>query len=200
MRRGFFRANALELLGLARLVDECKVFAPIITTDRLTLRPPQITDARAMFLRFASDPVASRYLLWKTHASIEQTTAFLSRKIEKTAATYGGRWLICQRDGSPWGSIAAPVENSTAEIGYMLSPQLWGKGLMTEALKAVSAELWRHDSIRRIQALCHDENAASIRVLEKCGFKREGVARRAAIMPQISPVPQDCYIYVQVGH
>lgn len=174
------------------------MFSTTITTRRLNLRPPRLEDAKAAFQRFASDPIATRFLLWKTHKVVDDTASFLSQKIKATVESGGGRWAICmQNDDSMWGSIAASVDEHTAEVGYMLSPQIWGKGIMTEALDAVVSELWSHEAIWRIQASCHTENIASERVLIKCGFKREGLARGLSIMPQISNLPQDCCVYAQ---
>ena len=175
------------------------MFAITLTTKRLHLRPPKLEDAEAAFERYASDLVATRFLLWKTHTTVEDTTAFLSQRMQATAEKRGGRWAIClQEDDTMWGSIAASVDGHVAEVGYMLSPRLWGKGIMTEALEAVVAELWNHKKIWRIQASCHTENIASERVLTKCGFERESLARGLSVMPQISDIAQDCYIYALV--
>ena len=172
------------------------MFVKTLHTRRLHLRPPRLEDAESAFERYASDSVATHFLLWKTHTTVDETAAFLSERMKSTAESGGGRWAIClQGDESMWGSIAASVEGHAAEVGYMLSPQIWGNGIMTEALGAVVSELWNHRRIRRIQASCHTDNLASERVLIKCGFERERLARSLSVMPQISGVPQDCYIY-----
>lgn len=174
------------------------MYSPILTTERLKLRPPNIEDAKDMFQRYTSDPLATKYLLWKTHTSADETVSFLSRKMQATADSGGGRWVICLKDDSVWGSIAASVNGHLAEVGYMISQQQWGKGLMTEALQVVVNELWHDEVIWRIEASCHTDNLGSLRVLEKCGFKREGLVRRMTLMPQVSEKPQDCYLYAQV--
>ena len=65
-----------------------------------------------------------------------------------------------------------------AEIGYWLSPAHWGKGLMVEAVKAVSKFGLMDIGLRRIEAFTAADNVQSIRMLEKCGFEREGLLRK----------------------
>ena len=172
------------------------MFNTELFTDRLMLRPPRLEDAAMAFQRYASDPIVTHFLHRKIHRTVDETAAFLSQRINAIASSGGGRWAICLKgDDSIWGSIAASIDGHVADVGYLLSPQLWGKGLMTEALKAVVSELWNHDALWRIQATCHIDNLASARVLENCGFEREGLMRRLTVMPQISKIPQDCYLF-----
>jgi ribosomal-protein-alanine N-acetyltransferase len=51
----------------------------IIETPRLSLRPPARADAPAIFETYAQDPLVTRYLIWRPHASISETWAFLRR-------------------------------------------------------------------------------------------------------------------------
>ncbi|CAN0345066.1 unnamed protein product, partial [Ectocarpus sp. 4 AP-2014] len=48
-------------------------FPTTLTTDRLFLRPPRIEDAEALYERYGSDPQATYYLSWKTHATVADT-------------------------------------------------------------------------------------------------------------------------------
>jgi RimJ/RimL family protein N-acetyltransferase len=66
----------------------------------------------------------------------------------------------------------------TAEIGYWLGEQHWGRGIATAAVRALCAALLEHTDLERIEAGSFAGNGASIRVLEKAGFEREGVRRR----------------------
>ncbi len=68
---------------------------------------------------------------------------------------------------------------SSYEIGYWLRSDLCGRGLMTEAARAVVSFGFDEVGMHRIALLAGTENAASIRVAEKLGFKREGVLREA---------------------
>ena len=65
-----------------------------------------------------------------------------------------------------------------AELGYWLSPSLWNGGVMTAAVRAFCGEVFETTQISRLQAMVFAPNAASCRVLEKCGFEREGVLRQ----------------------
>jgi RimJ/RimL family protein N-acetyltransferase len=66
----------------------------------------------------------------------------------------------------------------TAEVGYWLGEEHWGRGIGTAALAAFAAELFRHTDLERLEAGVFTSNHASMRVLEKAGFTCEGVRRR----------------------
>ncbi len=68
-------------------------------------------------------------------------------------------------------------KNKNAELGYWLGKKYWGKGLMTEAVKLVLKFAFEKLKLHRVYANLFEENVASRRVLEKSGFKLEGVAR-----------------------
>lgn len=74
------------------------------------------------------------------------------------------------------------VERVSAEIGYWLGVAFWGQGIMTAALKAVTAyALTQHGDLRRIYAVPFAWSVASMRVLEKAGYRLEGRMRQSAI-------------------
>ena len=73
-----------------------------------------------------------------------------------------------------------------ASTGYVLSRDAWGKGYATEALQAMVG-VARSVGIRRLYAICHIEHRASWRVLEKCGFLREGVLHQYVEFPNLRP-------------
>ncbi len=82
------------------------------------------------------------------------------------------------------GGIAAGRKRGAlrhcAELGYWLAPEYWGKGVMTQAVRAFCGRVFSQTDIVRIQALVFSPNAASCRVLEKCGFRKEGVLCKSA--------------------
>lgn len=88
-------------------------------------------------------------------------------------------------DGAAVGGIGfvvnSDVERVSAEIGYWLSEQFWGRGIMTEALGAVTKHAAATHGLTRLYALPFASNTASCRVLEKAGYVREGTLRRSAI-------------------
>jgi len=73
-----------------------------------------------------------------------------------------------------------------AVTGYVLARDSWGRGFATEALGAVIG-VASTIGLRFLVALCHPEHAASIRVLQKCGFRQEARLERAYEFPNLSP-------------
>jgi [ribosomal protein S5]-alanine N-acetyltransferase len=73
------------------------------------------------------------------------------------------------------------VYRKTAILGYWLSEELWGRGIMPEAVKLVTNYAFTRLDFIRIQASVYSKNPASMRVLEKAGFVKEGVMKNAVI-------------------
>jgi len=94
--------------------------------------------------------------------------------------------------------IACRVREHAADIGYVLSRSLWGRGYMTEAANAVVEWAINLDFVYRVWAVCDVENKASARVLEKVGMQREGILRRYIVHPHVSPEPRDCFVYSKI--
>lgn len=88
-------------------------------------------------------------------------------------------------DNKAIGSIGAfrqkNIHRHTAEIGYYIAEEYWGKGLMTEAVKQICSYIFDKSNIVRIYADPFSYNKASCRVLEKTGFLYEGTLRSNAI-------------------
>lgn len=83
------------------------------------------------------------------------------------------------------GSIGAfrqeNIHSRTAEMGYYIAQDQWGKGLTTRAVRELCALLFAQTDLLRIFAEPFSHNAASCRVLEKAGFLREGILRQNAV-------------------
>jgi RimJ/RimL family protein N-acetyltransferase len=99
-------------------------------------------------------------------------------------------------DGELVGSIGFmlhdDVERLTAETGYWLAEPYWGRGIMSAAVRAATEHAFRAYGLTRVYALPYARNAASARVLEKAGFRREGHLRRSVIK---DGVVQDQFLY-----
>jgi [ribosomal protein S5]-alanine N-acetyltransferase len=93
-------------------------------------------------------------------------------------------WAIAFHD-TPVGGIGVQlghdIERVSAEIGYWLGQDFWGRGLATAALRSVTDYAFEQFGLSRIFAVPFDANRASIRVLEKAGYVLEGHLRRSAI-------------------
>jgi ribosomal-protein-alanine N-acetyltransferase len=168
-----------------------------IETARLLLRRPTEADADAIFASYASDPLATRFVGWPTHRTVDDTRAFLAYDAAQWEQQPAGAYLVFPREGGPLlGSSGLLFENPLrAMTGYVFAQQDWGRGFATEALAAMVA-VARKTGVRRLYAVCHHEHAASTRVLEKCDFAREGVLRGYAIFPNLgTSEPQDVLCY-----
>ena len=77
--------------------------------------------------------------------------------------------------------LRSDIERISAEIGYWLGEPFWGRGIMTEILRAVTPRAMKEFRLTRIYALPFSTNAASCRVLDKAGYVCEGRLRKAAI-------------------
>jgi RimJ/RimL family protein N-acetyltransferase len=75
----------------------------------------------------------------------------------------------------------ADVERITAEIGYWLGEPFWNKGIMTHVIQDVANYTFTHFPITKLYAPVFEFNQASMRVLEKAGFIKEAILRKAAI-------------------
>jgi len=94
------------------------------------------------------------------------------------------QWAI-EVDGEAVGGIGlepqGDIERISAEIGFWLGRAFWGRGLMTQAVSAVSEWALNQPRCLRLYASVLEWNPASMRVLEKAGYQREGRLRRSAI-------------------
>lgn len=170
--------------------------SPILLTERLTLRPPRLADAQAIFDAYAQDAEVTRYLIWSPHSSVAETEDYLRRSLAEAAGGAKYPFVIEKRDDeSVLGVIDLRVDRFKAEVGYVLARGAWGKGYMTEALRAVVEFAFTLPEVRRVGAFCDVENLASARVMEKAGMEREGVLRKFGIHPNASAEPRDVFCY-----
>lgn len=104
--------------------------------------------------------------------------------------------IIRAADGALVGGVTlANVRRGIVQagtIGYWTGQQFAGRGYMTSALRVLLPTLFGELNLHRVEAACIPTNHASVRVLEKCGFAREGLARRYLC---INGVWQDHYLY-----
>ena len=88
------------------------------------------------------------------------------------------------------------VERFSAEIGYWLGEEFWGRGIATEALTLVTGYVFGQLNFLRLFALPFADNTASIRVLEKAGYAREAVLRSSSVK---YGVPQDQVLFATIN-
>jgi RimJ/RimL family protein N-acetyltransferase len=113
--------------------------------------------------------------------SLEDADRFLAFATSRTPPTS----LAIEVDGQAVGGIGLrmreDVERLSAEIGYWLGEPYWGRGVMTEVVRAVTDWSFAELGLIRIYALPYATSLASVRVLEKAGFVYEGRLRRSVI-------------------
>ncbi len=170
-----------------------------LLTPSLRLRRLRPADAPAMFQRYARDPAVTRYISWTPHRSQADTDDFLARVARAAAKGRGHAYAILPTgEAELCGAIGFDLRGATITIGYVLARSHWGRGLASAALGGLVGWASAQPDLWRIEALCHSGNPASARVLEKCGLVREGLLRREAVFPNLSPEPQDCLILAKV--
>ena len=177
----------------SRQVEDTKVDAPErLQTARLLLERPRERDVEEILDRYASDAEVTRLLGWPRHRSVADTRAFLGFSDVEWERWRVGPYLVrAGAEGTLLGSTGLQMETPLrAATGYVFARDAWGRGLATEALRAM-VELARTLGIARVQAWSHVSHAASRRVLEKCGFVQEGVLRRYLVFPNLGGEPQD---------
>lgn len=170
-----------------------------LETARLLLRKPSADDARRLFASYARDQEVTRYLTWHPHRSVSESERVIARFIEAWVAETEFCWFMCSRETDELlGSLTARNHPTGIELGYVLARAAWGKGLMVEAVTAVTDWAFSEPMISQVRAICDNENRASIRVLEKAGFNNEGILRNWAVHPNISALPRDCVLFAKL--
>jgi RimJ/RimL family protein N-acetyltransferase len=174
----------------------------VLVTERLRLRP--ITwDDLDFFVALHADPEVARFLGEGRPRSAEETRAVLEGILDGYGVGVGqlaverladgaliGRTGLTLYEverveaGTPrttprawWGPGAAPAGvavDAELEVGYALARESWGRGYATEAARAARDHAFRDRDAPRVISLIRPENAASVRVAEKCGLAPRG--------------------------
>ena len=160
------------------LEDIMPLLAPIeLYTPRLKLRWMDPQDVDAHFAVF-SDPAVMQYWSGEPWTDPDQAAKAIER-IE--AACIAGSDLCLGIELRDTGQLIGNVSlhhfvdaSRRCEIGYALASRYWGKAYAQEAVRAAIAYGFSALGLNRIEADIDPANAASIRVLEKLGFRREG--------------------------
>jgi len=146
---------------------------PTLTTERLTLRALQASDAADLHVAFSDEEVCQYW----SHAAYTSLSQSQKRVDENIAWSDALTWAIIKGEGQPalgWVILQPGRENRIAELGYILRRDAWGEGIMAEAAKAVVNYGFKVEGMRRIFADADPDNIGSIRVAEKCGMTYEG--------------------------
>lgn len=149
-----------------------------LTTERLILRRFKQEDAEDVFQNWTKDPAVTKFLSWMSHESIDTTRQMVGEWIKQYEDSNKYNWCITLGDeGKAIGHITVTQlneKNQRCDIGYVLGSAYWGKGIMTEALQAVTEFLFNQVDMNRIQAMHDTKNPASGKVMQKVGMSYEG--------------------------
>ena len=156
-----------------------------LTTRRLLLRPLRADDAPGMYAIY-SDPETMRF--WSSEAiqSLEEAAGKVGEDLRLQLDGSAAFWaVVLPKTGRVIGKFSffyISPENRRAEIGYVLNRQFWGKGYGTEILDAMIEMAFNTYQLHRLEADIDPDNAASLALLKKFGFREEGLFRERWLM------------------
>ncbi|HEU5036148.1 MAG TPA: GNAT family N-acetyltransferase [Nocardioides sp.] len=149
-----------------------------IRTARLSIRPATADDLDGTWA-FRRVPSVSEWLTHRITDRDEYAAVFLDA--DRLAST-----LVVELDGQvvgdlmlriedPWAQaeVAEQARSSQAELGWVVAPAYAGRGIATEAVRALLEICFEHLGLRRVTALCFADNVASWRLMERVGMRRE---------------------------
>jgi RimJ/RimL family protein N-acetyltransferase len=154
------------------------VSVPVIETARLRLRGHTVADL-APCVAMWSDPNVTRFIGGKPSTE-QQTWMRLLAYVGHWSLMGFGYWVIEERNSKEFvGEIGfadfkrdiAPAMRESPELGFALASAWHGKGYATEAVRAVVTWADAHQRFQKTVCLINPENLASLRVVEKCGYR-----------------------------
>ena len=154
---------------------------PELKTERLLLRKITPEDAPAIFF-LRSDATILQFLSKEPAATIQEAEDFITRITNDIENNNGIMWAIVLKENpaKTIGSICfwrLAKEHYRAEIGYVLDPAWWRKGIMKETILRVLDYGFKDMGLHSVEARINPDNRASASVLESTGFVREAYFR-----------------------
>ena len=146
-------------------------------TERLILRRITKNDDSDMY-EYAKRGDVTRFLTWHPHKDIYYTRGYIKFLLKKYKTSEYYDWGIELKENQKFigtcGYSNFDPENHKAEIGYVINPDYHNMGIATEAVKAIIEYSFKSLELHRLEARTIKGNAASEKVLKKCGFIFEG--------------------------
>jgi len=156
-------------------IEPCEV-----PTRRLLMRPLRADDTPGMYAIY-SDPQTMKYWSSVAISSLEDAARMVTEDLKLQLDGSAVFWAITlPRTGRVIGKFTLfriDRENRRAEIGYVLNRKFWRKGYGSESLAAMLELFFIQFKLHRLEADIDPANAASIGLLEKFGFRQEGLFR-----------------------
>jgi RimJ/RimL family protein N-acetyltransferase len=144
---------------------------PVLATERLTLRAPRHEDVKAIAVLANDRRIAENTARIPHPYGVDDAEQFIAAVNRRD----GEVCFVIMLDGTLIGACGIDPRDQGVELGYWLGAGYWGRGLMTEAARAVIDHAFgdlRHETLH---AGARVSNPASRRVLEKCAFQWTGV-------------------------
>jgi [ribosomal protein S5]-alanine N-acetyltransferase len=151
-------------------------YAPALQTERLSLRPLTRADENTLH-RISNDPLVRQYLWDDEPVYAEAIRDLVQRSSHTFSDECVGQFGIRLRGSEDLVGFCGFVRlerMDELELAYELVPELWGRGLATEAARACVRYAFEEAGLRRVIAGADPPNVASLRVLEKLGMKPVG--------------------------
>lgn len=153
---------------------------PTLETSRLLIRCLRMEDAPAM-LDILSDEETVRFWGRPMMTELSQAETYTRENLQWMEDGHCLYWGLEEKtSGRMIGTCTLfrlDSDNRRGEIGYLLNRAYWQQGLMSEALECVIAYAFGELKLHRLEADTDPDNIASIRILERFGFQREGLFR-----------------------
>lgn len=151
----------------------------MLRSERLILREFSASDFEQVHLYAVDDDVV-RYMEWGPNSE-EATREFLERAhafAQETPRRNFELAILEAKTGRLAGGIGLHTSDSQGNLGYCLARSAWGQGFATEAAQLMIRFGFDSLGLHRVWARCDSENSKSLRVLEKLGMRREGLAQQ----------------------
>lgn len=186
--------------ALPALFAETSAACCVLETERLVLRAITLDDAEDVFA-YCSDPDVGADAGWPMHRTLEDSRAFIEavacephvfgvfEKLSAAEGADGSDGAVSEpRTGPCIGSVGLVTDLHRRNVdalmlGYSLAKPAWGRGYMTEASREVIRYGFEELALGLISCTHYLFNDRSRRVIEKCGFEREGVIHAAEPAP-----------------
>ncbi len=155
---------------------------PTLTTARLRLRKMCMADVPAIY-ELCRRPESAQYVEWSAHKNIGETQNYVQWVVSGYKKQISTTWVIElmpeKKVIGTCGFLNIDVHYKTAEIGYCLCSEYWGKGYASEAVWALLWYGFKDVGFIRIQARVMTGNHRSAALLERMGFCKEGTLKNA---------------------
>ena len=153
----------------------------LLTTDRLVLRRFRPSDAESL-AAYRTLPEVARYQSWQAPYSVEKARYAIETMAAMDPDEPGWfQYAVELTDGHVHiGDVGVNLHDNRrqADIGYTFAPPWQGRGYATEAVRAVLDHLFRVKGVHKVSAECDARNGPSYQLLERVGFRREGLLRQ----------------------